>query len=79
MAKGNFPIWKKCSGISSIISFVTNHPVNSDEIHLRTGSYFVKFILVILQVAWVLTVFSQLNHMLIGLSSLIAYLQLELC
>lgn len=43
MAKGNFPIWKKHSDISSIISFVTNHSVNSDEIHLHTGAYFVRF------------------------------------
>ncbi len=48
--------------ISSIISMITNLLIISDEIHLRTGAYFVKFILTILQVAWVLAALRLTNH-----------------
>ncbi len=42
---------------------ITNLLIISDEIHLRTGTYFVKFILIILQVAWVLTTLRLTNHL----------------
>lgn len=59
-----FQYGKKGGLILSIISMITNLLIISDEIHLRTGAYFVKFILVIHQVAWVLTALRQPDHIL---------------